>query len=169
MPDFCKSPLVYLAVQAMEARIAIAGALARQWFGMVLRPLSHQHAWLTEGLAGHLQDNFIRRFFGRNELRYRCPQYVACALHVFMQQRIHCIQCIPRACKRTPVLACGGSCQLPAGQLCVAFGTGDQRLTVQLITRCCRFAMVSWLVLCLVICCAQQFLPVTAAAVDRSL
>lgn len=48
-----------------------ARALARQWFGMWLRPRAPADAWLLEGLAGYLEDLFVRRFMGRNELLYR--------------------------------------------------------------------------------------------------
>ena len=56
---------------AMEARVAGARALARQWFGVWLRPAAPADAWLLEGLAGYLEDLFVRRFMGRNELAYR--------------------------------------------------------------------------------------------------
>ncbi|KAK9825158.1 hypothetical protein WJX81_006717 [Elliptochloris bilobata] len=56
---------------AVEARLAGARALARQWFGMWLRPATPADAWLLEGLAGYLEDLFVRRFMGRNELAYR--------------------------------------------------------------------------------------------------
>jgi hypothetical protein len=60
------------ARQAMEARLAGARALARQWFGAWLRPRAPADEWLLEGLAGYLEDVYVRRFMGRNELLYRC-------------------------------------------------------------------------------------------------
>ena len=59
-------------IQAMESRLAIAYAVARQWFGVLIRPRTPADAWLVEGLAGYLHDLFLRRFLGKNELRYRC-------------------------------------------------------------------------------------------------
>ena len=59
-------------MQAMESRLAIAYAVARQWFGVLIRPRTPADAWLVEGLAGYLHDLFLRRFLGKNELRYRC-------------------------------------------------------------------------------------------------
>jgi hypothetical protein len=56
----------------MEARLACARALARQWFGVWLRPRAPADEWLLEGLAGYLEDVYVRRFMGRNELLYRC-------------------------------------------------------------------------------------------------
>ena len=58
--------------QGMESRLAIAYAVARQWFGVLIRPRTPADAWLVEGLAGYLHDLFLRRFLGKNELRYRC-------------------------------------------------------------------------------------------------
>ena len=56
----------------MESRLAIAYTVARQWFGVLIRPRTPADAWLVEGLAGYLHDLFLRRFLGKNELRYRC-------------------------------------------------------------------------------------------------
>lgn len=55
----------------MEVRIAAARAVAQQWFGVLMRPRSPADAWLLEGLAGYLTDLFLRRFLGKNELRFR--------------------------------------------------------------------------------------------------
>ncbi|KAK9806814.1 hypothetical protein WJX72_003626 [[Myrmecia] bisecta] len=57
--------------QAIESRCAIAKALARQWFGVFIRPKTAGDAWLLEGLAGYLADQYVRRFMGRNEWLYR--------------------------------------------------------------------------------------------------
>lgn len=35
--------------------------------------------WLLDGLAGFLTDNFIKRFLGNNEARYR--RFKVCCLH----------------------------------------------------------------------------------------
>ena len=64
--------LVFGMMQAMESRLAIAYAVARQWFGVLIRPRTPADTWLVEGLAGYLHDLFLRRFLGKNELRYRC-------------------------------------------------------------------------------------------------
>ena len=58
-------------LQAMEVRIAAARAVARQWFGVLMRPRTPADAWLVEGLAGYFADLFLRRFLGKNELRFR--------------------------------------------------------------------------------------------------
>jgi transcription initiation factor TFIID subunit 2 len=56
---------------AQEARGAIAGALARQWFGHLLRPAAPEDAWLVEGLAGWLEEQYARRYVGRTDAAYR--------------------------------------------------------------------------------------------------
>lgn len=58
-------------MQGIESRLAIAYAVAQQWFGGLMRPRTPADAWLVEGLAGYLHDLFLRRFLGKNELRYR--------------------------------------------------------------------------------------------------
>lgn len=67
-------------LQGVESRLAIAQAVARQWFGVLIRPRTPADAWLVEGLAGYLHDLFLRRFLGKNELRYRCmpPPHLLC-------------------------------------------------------------------------------------------
>ena len=109
--------------QSTQARCCMAAALARQWFGQLLRPGTHEDAWLVEGeeagrtnatlccsasgtapasqlqlsvpppprgrcfhgrrvcacracvctagLAGWLEEQYIRQFMGKNELFYR--------------------------------------------------------------------------------------------------
>lgn len=47
-------------------------ALARQWFGVFMRPRAPADAWLLTGLAGWLEGHFVRTFQGANELSYRC-------------------------------------------------------------------------------------------------
>lgn len=46
-------------------------ALARQWFGVWIRPKNPADEWLLEGLAGYLENLFIAKYLGRNELLYR--------------------------------------------------------------------------------------------------
>ena len=66
--DFCAPCAV---TQAIEARRGIAAALARQWFGVFMRPRAPADAWLLAGLAGWLEGQFVRTFQGANELQYR--------------------------------------------------------------------------------------------------
>lgn len=71
--NHCHMQSVFLGtIQAMESCLAVAYAVARQWFGVLIRPRTPADAWLVEGLAGYLHDLFLRRFLGKNELRYRC-------------------------------------------------------------------------------------------------
>ena len=58
--------------QAIEARRLTARGVAAQWFGCLLRPAAPADAWLLEGLAGWLEDHYVRAFLGANELAYRC-------------------------------------------------------------------------------------------------
>lgn len=58
--------------QAIESWRAIVAALARQWFGVFMRPRTPADAWLLAGLAGWLEGQFVRTFRGANELSYRC-------------------------------------------------------------------------------------------------
>lgn len=74
--EFCTQLILLGMMQAMESRLAIAYAVARQWFGVLIRPRTPADAWLVEGLAGYLHDLFLRHFLGKNELRYRCPSPV---------------------------------------------------------------------------------------------
>jgi transcription initiation factor TFIID subunit 2 len=57
--------------QSQDARCAIAGAIARQWFGHFIRPATIDDAWLVEGLAGWLEDQFVQKYLGRTEVLYR--------------------------------------------------------------------------------------------------
>ena len=57
--------------QAIEARQAIVRELARQWFGIFLRPKAPADAWLLQGLAGWLEDQFVKLYMGRNEQAFR--------------------------------------------------------------------------------------------------
>lgn len=57
--------------QSQEARCAIAGAIAKQWFGHFIRPATIDDAWLVEGLAGWLEDQFVKKYLGKTEVLYR--------------------------------------------------------------------------------------------------
>ncbi|KAG1358725.1 putative Transcription initiation factor TFIID subunit 2 [Cocos nucifera] len=57
--------------QTIGTRIKLAYALARQWFGVYITAEEPNDEWLLDGLAGFLTDNFIKRFLGNNEARYR--------------------------------------------------------------------------------------------------
>ncbi|GLC35499.1 hypothetical protein PLESTM_000331000 [Pleodorina starrii] len=56
---------------ALEGKMALAEALARQWFGVILQPRSSSDVWLVEGLAGLLADHFFKAWLGQNEVAYR--------------------------------------------------------------------------------------------------
>lgn len=56
--------------QRMTSRIALAGALAEQWFGGLLVAATAADRWLEWGLQGYLQMLFIRAAYGSNEARY---------------------------------------------------------------------------------------------------
>nr|CAD1826469.1 unnamed protein product [Ananas comosus var. bracteatus] len=57
--------------QTIDTRIKLAYSLARQWFGVFITAEEPNDEWLLDGLAGFLTDNFIKRFLGNNEARYR--------------------------------------------------------------------------------------------------
>jgi transcription initiation factor TFIID subunit 2 len=56
--------------QRMVSRVALAGALAEQWFGGLLVAATAADRWLEWGLQGYLQILFIRAAYGSNEARY---------------------------------------------------------------------------------------------------
>ncbi len=58
-------------VQAVDSRLLMARMMAEQWFGFFLRPKTGADAWLVQGLAGYLEEKFILKYMGRNELEYR--------------------------------------------------------------------------------------------------
>ena len=60
------------ASQGIEARVQLARALAQQWCGVFLRPRAAADGWAVEGLVGHLEEQYVKRYMGRNELAYRC-------------------------------------------------------------------------------------------------
>ncbi|KAL0049504.1 hypothetical protein WJX82_003747 [Trebouxia sp. C0006] len=87
--------------QGIESRLAIAYAVAQQWFGVLMSPRTPADAWLVEGLAGYLHDLFLRRFLGKNELRYRRHK---------QRQAIYMAddgQAPPLYCKASPALLWG--------------------------------------------------------------
>lgn len=57
--------------QGVIARREIAIALARQWFGVLIRPASQIDVWLVQGLAGWLEEQYFKRYAGKNEYQYR--------------------------------------------------------------------------------------------------
>ncbi|BBM98136.1 transcription initiation factor TFIID subunit 2 [Marchantia polymorpha subsp. ruderalis] len=57
--------------QAFNTQVKLAHALAQQWFGVFITPDTPADAWLLEGLAGFLSDQFVKRHMGNNEARYR--------------------------------------------------------------------------------------------------
>ncbi|KAJ3705784.1 hypothetical protein LUZ61_009489 [Rhynchospora tenuis] len=57
--------------QAIDTRMKLAHALARQWFGVYVTAEDPVDEWLLDGLAGFLTDNFMKRFLGNNEARFR--------------------------------------------------------------------------------------------------
>lgn len=61
----------FLQIQAVESWLVLVRALARQWFGVWIRPKIPADEWLLEGLAGYLENLFLAKYLGRNELLYR--------------------------------------------------------------------------------------------------
>ncbi|KAJ3677402.1 hypothetical protein LUZ60_003126 [Juncus effusus] len=57
--------------QIINTRIKLAYAFAKQWFGEFVTAEEPTDEWLLDGLAGFLTDNYIKRFLGNNEARYR--------------------------------------------------------------------------------------------------
>lgn len=62
-------------LQAIESRLVIVRALAEQWFGVFMRAKAPADNWLLMGLAGWLEDQFVKKFMGRNEYIYRYRAY----------------------------------------------------------------------------------------------
>lgn len=62
---------IHAIKQSTAARRSISMALAQQWFGVLVRPAAHDDAWLVEGLAGWLEDQYFKKYAGKNELQYR--------------------------------------------------------------------------------------------------
>ncbi|KAK9854442.1 hypothetical protein WJX84_004440 [Apatococcus fuscideae] len=57
--------------QAVDSRLLMARMMAEQWFGFYMRPKTAADAWLVQGLAGYLEEKFVLKYMGRNELDYR--------------------------------------------------------------------------------------------------
>uniref|UniRef100_A0A7S3QQB5 Uncharacterized protein n=1 Tax=Dunaliella tertiolecta TaxID=3047 RepID=A0A7S3QQB5_DUNTE len=55
----------------MESCLALAGAMARQWFGVLMQPCGAEDAWVLEGLAAYLEDVFARAAMGQNDVAWR--------------------------------------------------------------------------------------------------
>ena len=106
--------------QAVDSRLLMARMIAEQWFGYFMRPKTAADAWLVEGLAGWLEEKFILKYMGRNELEYRCPHlHPSCslsspALHQQPRMRFHFagirLPSVARQQQSTAVHAC---CALP--------------------------------------------------------
>jgi transcription initiation factor TFIID subunit 2 len=62
---------IHAIEQSTAARRSISMALAQQWFGVFVKPAAHDDAWLVEGLAGWLEDQYFKKYAGKNELQYR--------------------------------------------------------------------------------------------------
>lgn len=60
--------------EAAETHLAIAGALARQWFGVLLRPATPADTWLLEGLAEHMTFRVAKALLGNQEAAWRRRQ-----------------------------------------------------------------------------------------------
>lgn len=59
---------------AVTSRLALAGALCRQWCGALLMPRAPEDAWVMEGLAAHLEDMVARKWLGQvGDPRLRTP------------------------------------------------------------------------------------------------
>lgn len=56
--------------QKMRSRIALAGALAEQFFGCLLVAESAADQWLEWGLQGYVQSLFVRAVYGANEANF---------------------------------------------------------------------------------------------------
>ena len=56
--------------QSQEARLRIVEGVSRQWFGHYARPASSSDIWLLVGLAGWLEEQYVRKFMGKTEAAY---------------------------------------------------------------------------------------------------
>jgi transcription initiation factor TFIID subunit 2 len=56
--------------ERVTSRVALAGALAEQWFGALLVASTAADRWLEWGLQGYLQMLFMRAAYGSNEACY---------------------------------------------------------------------------------------------------
>ena len=72
--------------QKRAARIALAGALAEQWFGQLLVPETAADEWLLWGLQCYVQVLFVKAAFGASEAMYlRLRQRDAVRLHAVLR------------------------------------------------------------------------------------
>ena len=55
----------------LDARVHIATAIARQWFGGVVVPADTTDCWVVEGLAQYLAGAYVKKLTGLNELSFR--------------------------------------------------------------------------------------------------
>jgi hypothetical protein len=56
--------------QRRASRIAVAGAIAEQWFGQLLVAASPADEWLLWGLQGYVQSLFVKTAYGSSEAAY---------------------------------------------------------------------------------------------------
>jgi hypothetical protein len=56
--------------QRRAARLALAGALAEQWFGFLLVADTKADEWLLWGLQEYVQASFVRSAYGSSEVAY---------------------------------------------------------------------------------------------------
>jgi len=62
--------------QSFESVRALVRGLVGQWFGLngLVRPESRQDTWLVHGIAGHLTEVCLKRFYGNNDYMFRVMQ-----------------------------------------------------------------------------------------------
>lgn len=69
------SDALLFAPDQIEPRFADCGHLVRgvaaQWCGVSIVPASYNDFWVTEGIALHLTNLFVRKLMGNNEFRFR--------------------------------------------------------------------------------------------------
>ena len=58
-------------LQAIESRLALVRVMAEQWFGVFMRAKTPADVWLLKGLAGWMEDQFVRKYMGKSEYIYR--------------------------------------------------------------------------------------------------
>lgn len=60
--------------EAAEAQLEFVSALARQWFGVLIRPNAPEDTWLLEGLVEHMTWRVARKLVGNQEAAWRRRQ-----------------------------------------------------------------------------------------------
>lgn len=65
-----------MVVQDIEGRLVMVRELARQWFGLFMRPKAPLDTWLLQGLAGWLEGHYVKTYMGKNELAYRSTPFM---------------------------------------------------------------------------------------------